>query len=111
VQAAAAALGRPVHVVDVGAAMGDTALKLLSECGDQISSLTCVEGNPAFAKMLRLNVAGHRAIVHEALLSDSEGDAPALVNNQHAGTASATGTARCQRPRWMHFSAERPWTC
>ncbi|MCU1695281.1 MAG: xapI [Mycobacterium sp.] len=94
VQAAAAALGRPVHVVDVGAAMGDTGLKLLSECGDQISSLTCVEGNPAFAKMLRLNVAGHRAIVHEALLSDSEGDAPALVHNQHAGTASATGTAR-----------------
>jgi FkbM family methyltransferase len=94
VQAAAAALGRPVHVVDVGAAMGDTALKLLSECSDQISSLTCVEGNPEFAKMLRLNLASHRTIVYEAMLSDSEGDAPALVHDQHPGTASATGTAR-----------------
>jgi FkbM family methyltransferase len=94
VQATAAAVGRPVHVVDVGAAVGDTALKLLSECRDEIASLTCVEGNPRFAKMLRLNLARHGAIVHEAMLSDTEGEAPELVHNQHAGTASATGTAR-----------------
>jgi FkbM family methyltransferase len=94
VRAVAEALGRPVHVVDVGAAMGDTALKLYSECRNQIASMTCIEGNAKFARMLRTNLTAHGAIVRECVLSDSEGTAPELVHNQHPGTASATGSSR-----------------
>jgi FkbM family methyltransferase len=96
VQATAEALGRPVHVVDVGAAMGETALKVVAECGDQMASLTCVEGHPAFAELLRHNMAPHNAVVLEAMLSDTGADVPELVQNHHHGTAAAIGDARVQ---------------
>src|SRR4051794_36960756 len=39
----AQSLERPVHVVDVGAAIGDTALLLLASCAQDVRHITCVE--------------------------------------------------------------------
>lgn len=86
---AAAAKGAPVHVVDVGAAMGDTAALLRGSCPDQLASLLCVEGEPLFAQYLRANVAGTSTQVVEALLSDGS-TARELVRNP-TGTATSIG--------------------
>lgn len=87
----ARALSRGVHVVDVGAAVGDTALKLYDECGPQIASMTCIEGDPKFASLLRSNVGRQGAIIHERMLAASDGLARELIHNQHAGTAASLG--------------------
>jgi FkbM family methyltransferase len=88
---ASAALGRPVTVIDVGAAVGDTALLLLHRCGRQIGALECVEGEPRFAGTLRKNLTDPRTRVHQVVLSDVPGVVPGLVRGQHEGTASAHG--------------------
>lgn len=86
---AAAALGRPVDVVDVGAAMGDTAALLRGSCREALRSLVCVEGDPVFARYLRINTEGTGAEVVECLLSDRS-TARALVRNP-VGTATSVG--------------------
>jgi FkbM family methyltransferase len=91
VEAAATAAARPVHVVDVGAAVGDTALLLLEQCRSEIASLTCIEGDDRFVQLLSRNVDG-LAVVHRAMLAAEEGEAPELVRTLHAGTAAALGT-------------------
>ena len=87
----ASVLGRPVTVLDVGAAIGDTALLLLQRCGEAIAALECVEGEPAFADMLRQNLRDPRSRVHEVVLSDRPGKVASLIRSQHQGTASAHG--------------------
>ena len=91
VTTSAAALGRPVTVVDVGAAIGDTALLLLQRCSAMIKTLECIEGDPAFAKLLRKNLTDPRIQIHEVVLSDRAGPIPGLIRSQHQGTASAQG--------------------
>ena len=83
-------LGRQVTVVDVGAGSGDTALLLHSRCGPLMEQLVCVEGEAAFAALLRHNVAGIAAVC-EAFLSDEHGVGRNLVRAGHAGTAAALG--------------------
>ncbi len=89
----AEALGRPVYVADVGAAVGDTALLLLERCGDRIKQLDCVEAELAFAELLEKNLANTQARAHRAVLSDKAGSVGSLVRSQHEGTASAEGAA------------------
>jgi FkbM family methyltransferase len=84
-------LGRPVTVIDIGAAIGDTALLLLQRCGPAIRALECIEGEPAFAEMLRQNLQDPRSHIHEVVLSDRPGPVPSLIRSQHEGTASAHG--------------------
>jgi FkbM family methyltransferase len=84
-------LGRPVTVIDIGAAIGDTALLLLERCGAAIRALECIEGEPAFAEMLRHNLRDPRSHIHEVVLSDRPGPVPSLIRSQHEGTASAHG--------------------
>ena len=84
-------LGRPVTVIDVGAAIGDTALLLLQRCGTAIAALECVEGEPEFAAILRQNLRDPRGHVHEVVLSDRPGPVASLIRDQHQGTASAHG--------------------
>jgi FkbM family methyltransferase len=84
-------LGRPVTVIDVGAAIGDTALLLLERCGAAVRALECFEGEPALAEMLRHNLRDPRCHIHEVVLSDRLGPVPSLIRSQHEGTASAHG--------------------
>jgi FkbM family methyltransferase len=91
VLATSEALGRPLHVVDVGAAIGDTALLLLEKCRDQISRLDCIEGEHAFAQLLSMNLGTDDVFIHESVLSETSGDVATLVRSQHQGTASAEG--------------------
>jgi FkbM family methyltransferase len=86
-------LGRPVTVIDIGAAIGDTALLLLEHCGAVVRALECFEGEPAFAEMLRHNLRDPRCHVHEVVLSDRPGPVPSMIRSQHEGTASAHGNA------------------
>jgi FkbM family methyltransferase len=86
------ALGRPVRVVDVGAAVGDTALLLLDRCGASLLSLDCIEGEDRFFPMLVHNLAGSIATPHHVMLSDDAEHVPSLVRSQHQGTASAEGS-------------------
>ncbi len=91
---AADVLRRPVRVVDVGAAVGDTALLLLERCPLQLERIDCVEGEGRFFALLEVNLRGTVAVAHFATLSDIEGDVPELVRTQHQGTASAVGESR-----------------
>lgn len=90
--------GRPVHVVDVGAAMGDTALLLKASCRDDIARITCVEADATFVEMLRWNT-GHLpdVTVVSVLLTDGSGVGAELVRT-HAGTASPQGAPAAGRP-------------
>lgn len=98
VHLAAGELGRPVRVVDVGAAVGDTALLLLASCPEDIEHIICVEGDHAFLEMLRWNTSGlSRVSIMSVLLSDGSGVAAKLVRT-HAGTASPQGTPTAGRP-------------
>lgn len=85
--------GGSVDVVDVGAAVGDTALLLFATCKDTIQVLHCVEGEPDFYRLLERNLRGTRAIPHLAMLADAARDVPSLIRAQHQGTASAQGRA------------------
>ena len=92
VAATSKALGRAVVAVDVGAAVGDTALLLFSRLDARVlDELLCVEGDARFATLLRRNLAGRRATVFEAMLSDEPGLVGGLERTEHAGTASAVG--------------------
>jgi len=90
----ARALGRRVHVVDVGAAIGDTALLLLERCSQYIASLDCIEGEDRFCRTLERNLELTIATVHWAVCSDKIEAVGSLVRSQHEGTASAHGPAQ-----------------
>lgn len=82
--------GVPVHVVDVGAAMGDTVALLRGLCPDAVATIDCVEGEASFANYLRSNTAGDPGTtVFESIVSDGS-SGRALVPNR-VGTATATG--------------------
>ena len=89
-------LGHAVRVLDVGAAVGDTALLLLQRCGPSILSLDCIEGDERFFRLLERNLEGTGARAHHLMLSDREGSVPSLVRSQHQGTASAQGANEVQ---------------
>jgi FkbM family methyltransferase len=96
VLATSEALGRPVRVVDVGAAVGDTALLLLERCKLRIAHLDLIEGDQSFAEILRSNMRQSSATIHEVMLSDRPGPIRSLVRSQHQGTASSEGKETVQ---------------
>jgi FkbM family methyltransferase len=86
-------LGRPVTVVDVGAAIGDTALLLLERAEDAVGTIHCVEGDAEFFGLLQHNLADIAEVrLHRAMLSDLPGTEKSLQRT-HRGTASAVGPA------------------
>lgn len=88
---AAERAGRPVVVVDVGAAIGDTVLLLKERCGPALQSVVCVDGDPEFLEYLTRNLGDDPTVeIHAAMISRGEATAPALVRT-HRGTASAIG--------------------
>lgn len=87
-----AAKGSPVTLIDVGAAVGDTALLVLSRCPGAVEAIHCIEGDAEFFGYLQRNLAGIPEVrLHQALLSDVHGEEANLVR-VHKGTASAQGT-------------------
>lgn len=92
VQQTFSALQRPVFLVDVGAAVGDTVLLVDSNCPGAIGRFCCVDGDREFFRYLQKNLgARSNGELVLALLSDEEGHERGLVRI-HAGTASAQGT-------------------
>ena len=93
VHQASRALARPVSVIDVGAAIGDTALLVESNLGNAVDSMLCVEGDEQFFSYLQQNLSqlpgSFKAC--KALLSSARESITSL-KRIHAGTASAQGT-------------------
>ena len=83
--------GSPITLVDVGAAVGDTARLVLDRCAGAFGAIHCVEGDAEFFGYLERNLGGlHGVTLHRALLSDAAGEEAGLVR-VHKGTASAQG--------------------
>lgn len=82
---------KPVTVIDIGAAIGDTVLLVESNCPDMVRQYYCVDGDAEFHAYLVANMGGMEKVESFlALLSDAEGSAKELVRT-HLGTASAQG--------------------
>jgi len=91
VRQTAAALGRPVRVIDVGASLGNTVLLLEEQAGAGLAGIHCVEADADFLPLLRANTARFPHVtIHEAMLARAPGRVAALVHN-HPGTATASG--------------------
>lgn len=86
-------LGRPIHFVDVGAAVGDTVLLVASNCAGDVEHYHAIDGDQQFFEYLTENL-GKRSdcSLYNALLSSDEGSMQSLVRT-HQGTASAQGKA------------------
>ncbi len=85
------ALKRPVSVVDVGAAVGDTVLLLDANCGSEVETYYAIEGDSEFFGYLETNLGSMKKVMlHHAFLSSHEGVESSLVRI-HGGTASAQG--------------------
>ncbi len=85
-------LQRPVTLVDVGAAIGDTVLLVRERCPGVMGAVHCVEGDPEFLEILRANTAGLAEVyVHAGMVAEAQLDVPTLVRT-HAGTASPQGS-------------------
>lgn len=81
----------PLRIIDVGAAVGDTALLVRANCPDAWGEFICIDADPEFLPQLRHNIAqlpSCRAIGVQ--LSRCRRAERSLVRT-HAGTASAQG--------------------
>ncbi len=84
-------LNRPLRIVDVGAAIGDTVALLDNRLLQGIASYLCIEGAVENQPYFEFNTAGIAEVsVHFIMLSAKAGDIPSLVRH-HPGTAMAAG--------------------
>lgn len=82
---------RPLVVVDIGAAIGDTVLLVESNCPEMVGQYYCVDGDAEFYGFLEANMGSMKKVKSFlALLSDGEESAKELIRT-HLGTASAQG--------------------
>lgn len=82
---------RPLVVVDVGAAIGDTVLLLQQRCSGAVEKFICVEGNSEFLELLRANVSRFDNVqIVAQLLARERRSIPSLVQH-HPGSAAASG--------------------
>ncbi len=92
VHQAARVLERPVHLVDVGAAVGDTVLLVAANCPGDVARYYCIDGDPQFFRYLTHNLGGRPdCTFFNALLSSDDAMIRSLVRT-HQGTASAQGS-------------------
>ncbi|KRE62283.1 FkbM family methyltransferase [Nostocoides sp. Soil756] len=83
--------GRPITIVDVGAAVGDTVLLLAEGRDADTDTYICVEPEDEFRQDLRRNTESLGNVeIHPQMLSDREEEVPDLVRH-HPGTASPQG--------------------
>jgi len=85
-------LGRPVRIVDVGAAAGDSVLLLQQRCPGMVSRFDCFEGHDGFFRLLDHNVGDlQQTRLHHVIVSDAAGPERSLVQT-HRATASMQGS-------------------
>jgi FkbM family methyltransferase len=83
--------GRPLIVIDVGAAVGDTVFLLHSNLPGAFGKILCIDGDREFFNYLKQNMQQFTFVDCEnALLSSQGGEERSLVRI-HAGTASSQG--------------------
>lgn len=84
--------GRPVRLVDVGAAIGDTVLLIEANCPGAVSEYVCVDGDREFFQYLENNLShlAHCRCLNQQL-SRGQRLEKSLVRT-HGGTASAQGS-------------------
>lgn len=81
-----------ITIVDIGAAIGDTAVLLSAVLPSQIEKLWCIEGEQEFYSLLEKNTADlPQVALILAMLGEENGQAVNLVKI-HPGTASAVGS-------------------
>jgi FkbM family methyltransferase len=84
-------LGRPLRVVDLGAAIGDTVALLRERLPAAVESFICVDGAEENRPLFEANTQGIANLsAHFTLLAATPGKISSLVR-QHAGTAMAAG--------------------
>lgn len=82
---------KPIILIDVGAAIGDTILLITSNCQGMIKEFYCIDGDPEFFVYLQSNLQSFKeGQLFFANLSDQEGVERELIRT-HLGTASAQG--------------------
>jgi FkbM family methyltransferase len=84
-------IGRPLSIIDVGAAFGDTVNLLESTCPGAIARYLCVDGDAEFSELFRVNTAGIAGVSHRfSMVAATVAPIRSLVRH-HAGTAAAVG--------------------
>jgi FkbM family methyltransferase len=82
---------RPITLIDVGAAIGDTAFLVLDKCDNLIENIICLDGDEEFSQYLISNTNENAKIqVIISMLSEDDGETKSLTRI-HSGTASAQG--------------------
>ena len=82
---------RKINVIDIGAAVGDTALLINDKCNNTVEHLYCIDGDEEFSQYLTENLkqlSYAKAII--AVLSSNGIETKSLIRT-HSGTASAQG--------------------
>lgn len=90
-------LKRKINVIDVGAAIGDTAFFILANYPDCINKIVCIDGDEEFFNYLKSNTKEIKSVESiKALLTDSNEMETADLIRTHLGTASAQGTTKAK---------------
>jgi FkbM family methyltransferase len=85
-------LNRPINIIDIGAAIGDTALFIQSNASNKINEIVCIDGDIEFFKYLEVNLIRQKNIrAIKAMLSDIDNILTPELIRIHEGTASAQG--------------------
>lgn len=89
-------LQRPIKIIDVGAACGDTVLLLEQRCRGVVGEYLCVEGDAEFAGYLRRNTMQFEHVrIVEATLAGQRMEVAELVKH-HKGSAGCFGEKKVQ---------------
>ena len=87
---------RPLRIVDVGAALGDTVVLLNYAVPQCMQSCICIDGEPGNKPFFEANTVGIQGLfVYFTMLSATAGNMCSLVRH-HPGTAMAAGTGIVQ---------------
>lgn len=90
------AKGGPVNIIDVGAAIGDTAFLLHANVPGGINKMLCIDGDGEFFNYLKENTRQFNAITCVQTFLSSHETAEKELVRIHAGTASAQGEKTIQ---------------
>ena len=87
-------LNRPINLIDIGAAIGDTILLINSNIDHAFDHAICIDGDSEFFSYLQKNLSSFTNVtcVH-SLLSDTNSVNEKQLVRTHSGTASAQGEA------------------
>jgi len=82
---------RPIRVLDIGANIGDSAAQIMAQTD---ALVLCVEGDPYWARYLRMNLGDNsRAVIEESLLTPAEGEWESATPIRTQGTTRFSNDA------------------